>query len=209
MDEMLTIHLVPVGATDFSPNGELLGINNPPLNSGGVLHADTVAVLIKDIVLEAVFSGPLKRQLVTARRIAMPHSLPVRTEKNLIDVNYGSWSGRTWGEIRAKETNLVLKLGKSPHRFRFPSGEKTKKSWKRLQNFAQYLLGNFGVGHVVVVADDFVIMMTVSLIAGVDFIGLEPWKPSNGGVTVIDCDQGECQLRVLRGTKMSKSSPTQ
>jgi broad specificity phosphatase PhoE len=209
MDEMLTIHLVPVGATDFSPNGELLGINNPALDSAGVSHADAVANLLKDIVLEAVFSGPLKRQSITARRVAMPHSLPVRTEKNLMDVNYGSWSGRTWGEIRAKETNLILKLGKSPHRFRFPSGEKTKKSWKRLQNFAHYLLGNFGVGHVVVVADDFVIMMLVSLIAGADFTGLEPWKPSNGGVTVIDCDQGKCQIRVLRGTKMSNSSPSQ
>ena len=209
MDEMLTIHLVPVGATDFSPNGELLGINNPVLNSAGVSHADAVADLLKDIVLEAVFSGPLKRQLVTARRVAMPHSLPVRTEKNLMDINYGIWSGRTWGEIRGKETNLILKLDRSPHRFRFPSGEKTKKSWKRLQNFAQYLLGNFGVGHVVVVADGFVIMMLVSLITGADFIGLEPWKPSNGGVTVIDCDQGKCQIRVLRGTKVSNSSRTQ
>lgn len=209
MDEMLTIHLVPVGATDLSPSGELLGLNNPALNSAGVSHADAVADLLKDIVLEAVFSGPLKRQLVTARRIAMLHSLPVRTEKNLMDVNYGSWSGRTWVEIRAKETNLILKMEKSPHRFRFPSGEKTKKSWKRLQNFVRYLLGNFGVGHVVVVADDFVIMMMVSLISRADFIGLEPWKPSNGGVTVIDCDQGKCQIRTLRGTKLSKSSPTQ
>jgi broad specificity phosphatase PhoE len=206
---MLTIHLVPVGATDLSQNGELLGINNPALNSAGVLHADAVAGLIRDNVLEAVLSGPLKRQLVTARRIAMPHSLPVRIEKNLMDVNYGSWSGRTWVEIRAKETSLIVKLDKSPHRFRFPSGEKTKKSWKRLQNFAQYLLGNFGVGHVVVVADDFVIMMLVSLIVGADFIGLEPWKPSNGGVTMIDCEQGKCQIRILRGTKLVESFPSQ
>ena len=209
MDEMLTIHFAPVGATDFSPNGELLGINNPVLNSEGVSHADAVANLLKNTVLEAVFSGPLKRQLVTARRVAKPHSLPIRTEKNLMDVNYGSWSGRTWVEIRAEETNLIMKLEKSPHRFRFPSGEKTKKSWKRLQNFTQYLLGNFGVGHVVVVADDFVIMMLVSLITGVDFIGLEPWKPSNGGMSVIDCDQGKCQLSVLRGTKVLNSSPMQ
>jgi broad specificity phosphatase PhoE len=209
MDEMLTIHLVPVGATDLSPNGELLGINNPTLNSAGVSHADAVAGLMKDIALEAVFSGPLKRQLVTARRVAMPHGLPARTKKSLTDVNYGSWSGRTWVEIRAEETKLIMKLEKSPHRFRFPSGEKPKKSWKRLQSFAQHLLGNFGVGHVVVVADDFVIMMLVSLITGVDFIGLEPWKPSNGGMSVIDCDQGKCQIRVLRGTKASNSSPTQ
>lgn len=198
---MLTLHLVPVGATDLSKNGELLGINNPALNSAGVMHADAVAVLVKGLVLEAVFSGPLKRQLVTARRIALPHSLPVRTEKSLMDINYGSWSGRSWVEIRALESNLISKLDKSPHRFRFPSGEKTKKSWKRLQSFVRYLLGNFGVGDVVVVADDFVIMMLVSLIAGIDFIALEPLKLSNGGITVIDCDQGKCQLRILRGTK--------
>ncbi len=202
---MLTIHLVPVGATDLSQNGELLGLNNPPLNSAGVLHADEAADLIRETVLEAVFSGPLKRQLVTARRIALPHSLPVRTEKNLMDVNYGGWSGRTWVELRNNETNLFSKLGSSPHRFRFPSGEKMKKSWKRLQSFARYLLGNFGVGHVVVVADEFIIMMLVSLITEADFIGLEPWKPSDGGTTIIDCDQGKCQIRVLRGNRPSES----
>jgi broad specificity phosphatase PhoE len=202
---MLTIHLVPVGATDLSPNGELLGLNNPPLNSAGVLYADAVANTLKEVVLEAVFSGPLKRQMVTARRIALPHNLPVRTEKNLMDVNYGGWSGKSWDGVREGEANLFSKLGRSPRRFRFPSGERMKKSWKRLQSFARYLLGNFGVGHVVVVADDFVIMMLVSLIAEVDFIGLEPWKHSNGGITMIDCDQGKCQIRVLRGERPSES----
>lgn len=202
---MLTIHLVPVGTTDLSPNGELLGLNNPPLNSAGIQHADAAADLLKETVLEAVFSGPLKRQLVTARRIALPHSLPVRTEKNLMDANYGGWSGRTWVEICGKEANLISKLGKSPYRFRFPSGEKVKKSSKRLQSFAHYMLGNFGVGHVVVVADEFIITMLVSLITEADFISLEPWKPSNGGTTIIDCDHGKCQIRVLRGTKPSES----
>ena len=205
---MLTIHLITVGATDLSPNGELLGLNNPTLNSDGITHGNAVAENVKDTILEAVFSGPLKRQLITARRIAMPHSLPVRTEKNLMDVNYGSWSGRTWAEIRESEANLFSKLGKSPHRFRFPSGEKMKKSWKRLQSFSRYLLENFGVGHVVVVADEFVTMMLVSLISGADFIGLEPWKPSHNGVTVIECDKGKCQIRVLRGATLMEPGST-
>lgn len=203
---MLTIHLIPVGKTDLSNNGELLGLNNPALNASGLSQADAAANLVQKIVLEAVFSGPLKRQLVTARRISMPHSLPVRTEKNLMDLNYGSWSGKTWVEIRAQEMNMVSKLEKSPRKFRFPSGEKMKKSWKRLQDFSKYLLGNFGVGDVVVVADDFLLMMLVSLITGSDFICLEPWKPSNGGVTVIECNQGKCRLRILRGTEISGSS---
>lgn len=196
---MLTIHLVPVGKTDLSPNGELLGLNNPALDSAGVSNSDQIADSLRDVILEAVFSGPLKRQIITARRIATPHSLPIRAEKDLMDINYGRWSGSTWTDIEREDPALTLKIRKSPQRFRFPSGEKMKKALKRLHTFSRYLLGNFGFGHVVVVADDFVLMMLTSIIAGVDFESLDPWKPTGGRPTVIEIDGGGRRVVLIRG----------
>jgi len=205
---MLTIVIVPVGATEFSQKGELLGINNPPLGQAGMARAEEMADALRGTILEAVFSGPLKRQIVTARRIAEPHQLPIRTDKNLIDVNYGSWSGRSWSEISQEDGQLMDKMKRSPHRFRFPSGEKMKKSWKRYQAFTRHLLGNYGAGHVVIVADGFVAMMLTSLITGTDFISLEPWENSGSGITKIDRDEGRNLITMLKGTKRPATPPT-
>lgn len=203
---MLTAYLVPAGPTNLSPNGELLGINNPPLSKDGTAYADRVADSLRPLVLEAVFAGPLSRQYATAQRIALPHSMPVRIEKDLIDINYGSWSGRTWRSIEKDHRQLFEKLRKAPHRFRFPSGEKVKKSARHVRNFSTHLLGNFGTGNIVIVGDDLVLMILASQISRVDFAELEPWKSSRGEITILECEPGSCSIKTLRGIGMSSKT---
>jgi len=195
---MMTIYLVPVGATDLSKKGELLGINNPELNGAGKSNADRAAGILAPIVLEAVFSGPYRRESETAELVARTHSIPVRVEKDLKDINYGRWCGQTWQAIETNEGDALSKLVKSPHRFRFPSGDKMKRSGKRLQSFVRQLLANYGTGNLVVIADDFVLMVIVSMMTKVEFRELDPLKPSLGKMTVVECDQGKCSIKHLR-----------
>jgi broad specificity phosphatase PhoE len=196
---MMTIYLVPIGKTDYSQNGELLGINNPPLSPAGKSHADDMAEALRPIVLEAVFSGPLKREVNTAERIAAPHSIPVRTEADLKDINYGSWSGLTWQKIEGTEAQLLAKLRQSPQKFRFPVGEKIKKSGKRVQSFVGRILANYGTGNLVIVADDFMICMLASQMAKIELSRLKPWKPSQGKMSIIECDERSCAIKSLYG----------
>jgi len=198
---MLIIYLVPSGETDLSANGELLGINNPTLNANGLSYAERIAKSFESTILEAVFSGPLKREVVTARRIAKPHEIPVRIENKLRDVNYGIWSGSTWERIERDEPNRMRKLRRSPYRYKFPGGEKLKKVWKRVALFAKYLHLNYGTGYLVIVAEDFISAMIVSQFTGIAIADLEPWAPSRGQLTVLEQDEKECTIRLLRGKK--------
>ena len=197
---MMTIYLVPVGRTEFSPNGELLGLNNPSLNSHGISHAERAAEHFRPIVLEAVFSGPLRRQTETAKRIADLHSMPVRTDKDLIDVNFGSWCGMTWSNIEKSEARLFAKFRDSPSKFKFPVGEKMKRGGKRVQSFVSRVMANYGTGNLAIVADDLVIHMLASQMARIEFIRIEPWKPSEGAFTTLECDGGRCAIKSLRGS---------
>lgn len=196
---MMTIHLVPVGKTALSPRGELLGINNPPLSPAGKSHADEVSEILRPIVLEAIFSGPLKREIETAERIASPHSMPVRKDRDLMDVNYGSWCGKTWSLIEQEDARAFEKLFRSPVKFKFPVGEKVKKSGKRIQSFASRILSNYGTGNLVIVVDDFMICLIASQMSKVEFSRLQPWEPSLGKLSSLECDDGECVIKSLRG----------
>lgn len=195
---MMTIFLVPAGATDLSRHGELLGLNNPGLNEAGISNAQLKADALAPFVLEAVFSGPYKRELETAEIIARPHSMPVRVEKDIKDLNYGRWSGRSWKDIESSEGDAVAKLVLVPHKFKFPSGDKMKRSGKRIQSFVRQLLANFGTGNIVIVADDLVLMLIASMLAKVNLNKLEPLKPSLGKMTVIESEEGICRIKHLR-----------
>jgi len=196
---MMTIYLIPVGKTQLSPKDELLGINNPSLSSAGKSHADEAAKILAPIILEAVFSGPLKREVETAERIAEAHSIPVRKERDLRDVNYGAWCGRTWDSIETNEAQIFAKLLRSPQKFKFPTGDKVRISGKRVQSFVSRLLANYGTGNIAIVADDFIIFMLMSQIAKVELSVMEPWKPSGGKISILECDEGKCAVKCLRG----------
>lgn len=199
---MMTIYLVPVGKTDLSPKGELLGINNPPLSAAGKLYAEEAAEILRSIVLEAVFSGPLKREVETAEIIAAPHSMPVRLDRDIRDFNYGSWCGRTWSKIEENDARMFAKFYKSPKKFKFPVGEKVKKGGKRIQSFASKILANYGTGNLAIIADDIILYLLASQMAKVELSGIEPWKPSLGAISTIECDDGKCTIRILRGISL-------
>jgi alpha-ribazole phosphatase len=196
---MMTIYLIPVGRTELSPNGELLGINNPPLSREGRSHADRSAEILKPIVLEAVFSGPLKREVETAERIADAHSIPIRTDRDLMDINYGSWCGRTWSDVEKNYAQMFAKFRKSPQKFKFPVGDKVKKTGKRVQGFASRILANYGTGNLAIITDDLIIYLFASQMAKIELSRIEPWKPSEGKISTLECQDGQCAVKSLRG----------
>lgn len=198
---MMKVYLIPPGATEFSKSGELLGLNNPPLSLDGVNQAERISQLLKPLVLEAVICGPLKRHMVTAKIIGSSHNLPIRTEKNLRDLNYGRWSGKNFEVLLKEEPKLMAKLQSSPGRFKFPAGEKVRKGWRRVREFTYQFKLNFGVGNVAIVCDDFVTMMVASQLTRVPFSDLQPWKSSNGEMTIISMDNEQWQIESLRGEK--------
>jgi len=202
---MLKVYLIPSAETDASKSGELLGLNNLPLSLDGVKQAEKIREKLKPLVLEAIISGPMKRNVVTAKIIGSSHNLPVRDTKNLRDLNYGRWSGRSFEQLSKEEPRLIEKLKATPGKFKFPSGEKVKKGWRRVREFTYQFKLNYGVGNVAIVSDDFILMMIASQLTRVLFSELEPWRPSKGEMTVISMENDKWEIEILRGAKPSKA----
>lgn len=69
----------------------------------------------------AVYASPLERAVETARPIAAKLGLRVRTERGLVECDFGTWTGARLSVLRRrKEWRTVQHL---PSAFRFPDGE--------------------------------------------------------------------------------------
>jgi probable phosphoglycerate mutase len=91
------------------------------LSDEGHAEASALAQRLADYRLDAVYASPLERAQQTARYLAEPRGLPVRTLEGLGEVRYGSWTGRELSALRHEP--LWRTVQARPSLARFPDGE--------------------------------------------------------------------------------------
>ena len=148
----LELILVRHGETEWNKENFFRGHEDVKLNATGIAQADAVAEALNDKVFEAIYSSTLKRALVTARRIAMPHDIGVRERPALLDINYGAWQGMRESAVAKKYPPLYERWKKTPWKVKFPAGDSVKKTWKRVNTGLRELLFLHGTGCVVLVS---------------------------------------------------------
>jgi broad specificity phosphatase PhoE len=94
-----TILLARHGETDWNREGRFQGWADPPLNAAGRAQARELAERLRETPFDAVYSSDLRRAHETAEIVAAPHDVPVITDPGLREIDVGSWSGLTRGEI--------------------------------------------------------------------------------------------------------------
>ena len=151
MPEMELI-LIRHGETDWNRGRFFRGREDIPLNANGIAQADLTAEVLKDRVFEAIYSSPLKRSMVTAKRIALPHQINVREKWDLIDIDYGIWAGMKEDEVKSKWPKDYDRWLKNPANLRFIRGESMKKAWKRINSALREILFLHGTGSVIIVS---------------------------------------------------------
>lgn len=99
-------------------SGRLPGI---PLSPEGIDAAWAVAASLANMDVAAVYTSPIQRCRETAAIVAAPHQEKPRTLQGLVEVEYGSWSGRSLKSLY--RLRLWKGLMADPAGFRFPQGE--------------------------------------------------------------------------------------
>jgi probable phosphoglycerate mutase len=97
-----TIVLVRHGETDWNRDNRFQGHADPPLNEVGRAQARDLAPQLADEPFGALYSSPLLRAHETAAILGDRLALATRTSRALMEVDVGSWSGLTRGEIELR-----------------------------------------------------------------------------------------------------------
>jgi broad specificity phosphatase PhoE len=93
-----TLLLVRHGETDWNAEGRLQGHTDRPLNDFGRRQAAALAERLADDGVDAVYASDLARARETAEILADRLGLPVVTDPDLRERNWGNWEGLTGSE---------------------------------------------------------------------------------------------------------------
>lgn len=97
----------------------------------GVAQAERAAERIAALKnVKAVYASPMERTKETAAPIAKALGLRVRSNKGLLEADFGAWTGRKLSDLRKKrEWSQVQNY---PSGFRFPDGESFAEMQQRI-----------------------------------------------------------------------------
>lgn len=96
--------LVRHGQTDYNVKhllpGQLPGI---PLNEEGRAEAQATAAAIRELPLTTIVASPLERTMETAGYVNQGRDLPIQQDRDLLDTDYGRFSGKCWDDLDASD----------------------------------------------------------------------------------------------------------
>jgi broad specificity phosphatase PhoE len=98
--------------------GRMPGVH---LNAKGRKQAETMAQALRHAPLKAIYASPLERAVETAIPVANLHGLEAVIAPELIEVDFGTWQGKTYKQLARMKT--------------FPGGESLRSAQQRAWDF--------------------------------------------------------------------------
>ena len=128
-------------------NGRLPGVG---LSEKGRVEAATQARRLASEKIEAIYSSPMQRTRETAEIVAERFRLPIQYREDVIEIDYGEWTGLTFDQIRQDERWQLWSRSRSIAAV--PSGESWRQVHERVVGALLDLQKSHPSGSVVVVS---------------------------------------------------------
>jgi broad specificity phosphatase PhoE len=145
------IILVRHGETAWTLVNRIQGWLDIPLNGMGRKQAGTIAKELTRKKIDAIYSSRLSRAYDTAKLIARPHSLRIKKEINLNELNQGKWQGSLVKEVEKMPDGLYQQWQGEPLSFRPPGGESILEVYERVIHVLEDISRKYPDGRVVIV----------------------------------------------------------
>lgn len=191
MTMLLLIRHALTGATGKRLSGSTPGIH---LSDDGRSQAAGLAERLRSLRLAALYASPLERCVETAEVIAAATRLPIRPLPEVIEVGYGTWTGRSLAQL--SRTSLWKRVQQSPSAIRFPGGETLIEVQRRSVAALDSLAARHPRGTVAVVSHADVIRLAIAHYAGVHIDLFQRLIVSPASVTAIGL--GDRVPRIVR-----------
>ena len=117
------VFLVRHGATVLTAEDRFAGSIDVQLADEGRQQARRLAERLATERITAVYASPLGRAVETARIVAGPHGLEVRTDPALREISHGRWEEMTRQEVEARFADEAAAWDADPYTFAPQGGE--------------------------------------------------------------------------------------
>ncbi|MFC1952885.1 histidine phosphatase family protein [Chloroflexota bacterium] len=201
---MVEIILVRHGETEWNLTEIFRGTIDVGLNETGIKQAELLGEFMKGLKIEAIFSSPLKRALMTAEPVARNKQLQIETVPALIDLNFGKWQGLPVQEVRDKYEELYSDWVNHPESVEMPDGENLNYVRKRALALIDRLTVEYH-GTVVLVSHRVVNKVLICALLGLDNSHFWNIQQDTCGITTFAFEKGRFILTGHNNTSFLQS----
>lgn len=204
-----TLLIVRHGQTAWNKDLHFRGRADLTLDETGLQQAEAVGRRIAaEFQPAAVLTSPLQRARQTAEAIAGSVNLTVQPEGQLVDIDYGEFTGLSPVEAEARFQEFYRAWLNVPHIVRFPQGESLDDVRRRLTDLVHRLTELYPAGQVVLVSHQVVCQVFLCTLLGIHNGHFSNFRVDTASLTLFELDQGRaalvtandtCHLKTLSG----------
>jgi probable phosphoglycerate mutase len=196
-----TLLIVRHGQTAWNKDLHFRGRTDLLLDDTGLQQAEAVARRIAASYRPvAILASPLQRARQTAEAIARAVNLPVQAEEDLIDIDYGEFTGLSPAEAEAKFQEFYRAWLNVPHTVRFPQGESLDDVRHRLTTLVRRMTELYPAGQVVLVTHQIVCQVFVCTLLGIHNGYLSHFQIDTASLTVFEVNGSRATLITANDT---------
>jgi broad specificity phosphatase PhoE len=185
MARLLLIRHAPTPETGTRLTGRLPGVS---LGPDGIAAAERTAECLSGTTLKRLYASPIERTMETAAIVGAPHGLAPIVEEGVVEIDFGTWAGRSFGQLR--RTKLWSTVQSVPSQARFPDGESFLEAQHRAVAACNRIATEAGKATVAVVSHSDVIKLVVSHYLGQPIDLFQRINISTTSVSVIHLSPG-------------------
>jgi alpha-ribazole phosphatase/probable phosphoglycerate mutase len=194
---MLNVYLLRHGETPYNADGNrYCGRTDIGLTAKGIKQAEGVNERLKDVVIDAVYSSPLTRARVTAE---IATGRQVQTDERIIEVDFGTWEGKTQVEFNTENPLLWAAWINDPAIAKAGgTGETGKEIVERVDAFFTEMLQKHNGQTIVVVGHNGINRLYMAYKLGMELKNYRRIFQENSAITFFELsDEGEFTLKKL------------
>lgn len=183
----MLIRLARHGESEGNFAGSLQGSRfDTPLSARGRRQAEALAARLAEEAIDAVWSSPMVRAKETASIVAAPHGLPLSVDADLVEFDWGAWSGRPFDGALEEEVTAVRARWRAGETDLAPEGgESPARAALRAERFLARL-GAAGARAPLVVAHGRFNRILMALLLGRPLSRMDEIRQRNGSLSVFD-----------------------
>jgi broad specificity phosphatase PhoE len=194
----MLLRLARHGESEGNFAGSLQGSRfDTPLSARGRRQAEALAIRLADEGVDAVWSSPMIRAKETASTVAAPHGLGVSIDADLVEFDWGVWSGRPFDAALEEEVSSVRTRWQAGETDLAPAGgESPARVAVRAERFLARLRAT-GVRAPLVVAHGRFNRILMTLLLGRPLARMDEIRQRNGSLSVFEWDGAGAASAVL------------
>jgi len=191
---MTTFYLVRHG--DTGVRNRIIGrMPEIHLSERGRAQAAHLPERFESIPIDAIYSSPLERAVETAKPIASARNLPIRLSDDILEIDYGRWTGKSFDELSEDPEWHLFNSSRSSSQI--PGGENIFQVQSRFTGCIKRILHEQSAGSIVLVSHQDPIRAAVMAYVGLHADMFDRFDIGNASVTVIRFIGGSVRLLLL------------